>query len=89
MDKVCDFYEVTIDDMKSESRMRNISRPRQIAMYLCKKLTSMNFVEIAKVFGNRDRTTVMYGVDKIIEEISKDSALKSEVDLIIKDLNNI
>ncbi|MBQ7794366.1 MAG: chromosomal replication initiator protein DnaA [Clostridia bacterium] len=89
MDKVCEFYEVSIDDMKSQSRMRNITRPRQIAMYLCKKLTSMNFVEIAKVFGNRDRTTVMYGVDKVIDDISNDSRLKAEVDLIIKDLNNI
>lgn len=89
MDKVCDFYEVSIDDMKSQSRLRNITRPRQIAMYLCKKLTSMNYVEIAKVFGNRDRTTVMYGVDKVIEDLSNDNILKTEVDLIIKDLNNI
>ncbi|MBS7298037.1 MAG: chromosomal replication initiator protein DnaA [Eubacteriales bacterium] len=89
MDKVCDFYEVSIDDMKSQSRLRNITRPRQIAMYLCKKLTSMNYVEIAKVFGNRDRTTVMYGVDKVIEDLASDNILKTEVDLIIKDLNNI
>ncbi len=89
MDKVCEFYEVSIDDMKSQSRMRNITRPRQIAMYLCKKLTSMNFVEIAKVFGNRDRTTVMYAVDKVIKDLPSESRLKSEVDLIIKDLNNI
>lgn len=89
MDKVCEFYEVSIDDMKSQSRLRNITRPRQIAMYLCKKLTSMNFVEIAKVFGNRDRTTVMYGVDKIMEDITRDSSLKAEVDLIVKDLNSI
>ncbi|MEE0943836.1 MAG: chromosomal replication initiator protein DnaA [Clostridia bacterium] len=89
MDKVCDFYEVSIEDMKSQSRLRNITRPRQIAMYLCKKLTSMNYVEIAKVFGNRDRTTVMYGVDKVIEDLSNDNILKTEVDLIIKDLNNI
>ena len=89
MDKVCDFYEVSIEEMKSQSRLRNITRPRQIAMYLCKKLTSMNYVEIAKVFGNRDRTTVMYGVDKVIEDLSNDNILKTEVDLIIKDLNNI
>ncbi len=89
MDKVCEFYEVSIDDMKSQSRLRNITRPRQIAMYLCKKLTSMNFVEIARVFGNRDRTTVMYGVDKVIDDISHDTRLKSEIDLIIKDLNNL
>ncbi len=89
MDKVCEYYEVSIDDMKSQSRTRSITRPRQIAMYLCKKLTSMNFVEIAKVFGNRDRTTVMYGVDKVIDDLSHDSHLKADIDLIIKDLNNI
>ena len=49
----------------------------------------MNWVEIAKAFGNRDRTTVMYGVDKVMEEIGRDDYLKSDVDLIIKDLNNI
>ena len=89
IDKVCEYYEVSADDMKSQSRMRNIARPRQIAMYLCKKMTNMNFVEISKVFGNRDRTTVMYGVDKIMEEVSKDELLKSDIDLIIRDLNNI
>ncbi len=89
IDKVCEFYEVSADDLKSQSRMRQITRPRQIAMYLCKKMTNMNFVEIAKVFGNRDRTTVMYGVDKIMEEISKDELLKTDVDMIIKDLNSL
>lgn len=88
LDKVCEFYEVTVDDMKSESRIRNISRPRQIAMYLCKKLTNMNYVEIGNVL-KKDRTTIMYGVDNIIKELSKDSILKSEVDLLIKDLNSI
>ena len=89
MDKVCEFYEVSLEDMKSQSRMRNITRPRQIAMYLCKKLTNMNFVEISKVFGNRDRTTVMYGVDKIMEELDRDEILKADVDMIVKDLNNL
>jgi len=56
-------------------------------MYLCKKLTDMNFVTISKVFGNRDRTTVMHGVDKIMEKIDTDANLKSEIDFIMKDLN--
>ncbi len=89
MEYVCDFYHITMEDMKGESRLRHISRPRQIAMYLCKKLTSMNFVEIARVFGNKDRTTIMYGVDRIIEKMNENSDLKAEVELIIKDLNNI
>ncbi|MDO4618679.1 MAG: chromosomal replication initiator protein DnaA [Clostridia bacterium] len=89
MEYVCDFYSITMEEMKSDSRLRHISRPRQIAMYLCKKLTNMNFVEIAKVFGNKDRTTIMYGVDRIIEKMSENPTLKEEVDMIIKDLNNI
>ena len=89
MEYVCEFYHITMEDMKGESRLRHISRPRQVAMYLCKKLTSMNFVEIARVFGNKDRTTIMYGVDRIIEKMNENSDLKAEVELIIKDLNNI
>ncbi len=89
MEYVCEFYHITMEDMKGESRLRHISRPRQIAMYLCKKLTSMNFVEIARVFGNKDRTTIMYGVDRIIEKMNENADLKAEVELIIKDLNNI
>lgn len=89
MDKISEYYEISIADLKGQSRMRNIARPRQIAMYLCKKMTNMNFVEISKVFGNRDRTTVMYGVDKIMEEVQRDEALKSDIDLLVKDLNNL
>ena len=69
--------------------MRSIAYPRQVAMYLCKKLTNMTFVDIAKVLGNRDRTTVMYGVDKIMDDITKNQALKEEIDIITKDLNTL
>ena len=69
--------------------MKNIVMPRQIAMYLCKTMTDMNFVMIAKALGNRDRTTVMHGVDKIMVMIENDSELKSDIDYIIKDLNSI
>ena len=47
----------------------------------------MNFVTIAKVFGNRDRTSVMHGVDRIMKNIQTDNELKSEIDFIIKDIN--
>lgn len=89
IEKVCEYYDLSVEEMKGKSKMKNIARPRQIAMYLCKKLTNMNFVEISKVFGNRDRTTVMYGVDKIMEELTKDELLKKDIDLLIRDLNNI
>lgn len=89
IDKVCEYYELMPDDLKGQSRARTVARPRQIAMYLCKKLTNMNFVEISKVFGNRDRTTIMYGVDKILEEAGHNSALKKDIDFLVEDLNNL
>lgn len=88
LDKVCEFYEVSAEEVKGKSKLSEITKVRQIAMYLCKKLTSMNYVEIAKVL-KKDRTTVMYGVDKIINLISTDMELKTEIDLLIKDLNSI
>ena len=48
----------------------------------------MNFVTIAKIFGNRDRTSVMHGVDKIMKNISTNPSLKAEIDFIAKDIEN-
>ena len=87
IEHVCDFYGVDADELKGPSRVKELVTPRHVAMYLCKKLTDMNFVTISKVFGNRDRTTVMHGVDKIMEKIDTDANLKSEIDFIMKDLN--
>ena len=84
---VCEFYKLKPEDLKGPSRVKEVVTPRHIAMYLCKTLTDMNFVTIAKVFGNRDRTSVMHGVDRIMKIIQTDSNLKSEIDFISKDLN--
>lgn len=85
--RVADFYHVSVDEIKGSSRVKELVTPRHIAMYLCKTLTDMNFVTIAKVFSNRDRTSVMHGVDKIMKNINIDSNLKSEIEFITKDLN--
>lgn len=87
IEHVCEFYKVNVDEVKGPSRMKDIVTPRHVAMYLCKTLTDMNFVTIAKVFGNRDRTSVMHGVDRIMKNIQTDNELKSEIDFIIKDIN--
>lgn len=83
---VSDFYNIGIDDIKGPSRIKELVMPRHVAMYLCKTLTDMNFVTIAKVFGNRDRTSVMHGVDRIMKNIQTDSNLKAEIEFITKDL---
>lgn len=89
IDCVATFYNITVEDIVGQSKMKNIALPRQIAMYLCKKLTEMNFGMIARVLGNRDRTTIMHGVDKIMVMLEKDPSLKSDIDYIIKDLNSL
>ena len=89
IERVATFYNITVEDIIGQSKMKNIVMPRQIAMYLCKTMTDMNFVMIAKALGNRDRTTVMHGVDKIMILLEKDPALKSDVDYIVKDLNSL
>ncbi len=83
---VSDFYNVDVDDIKGPSRVKELVMPRHVAMYLCKTLTDMNFVTIAKVFGNRDRTSVMHGVDRIMKNIQTDANLKAEIEFITKDL---
>ncbi len=89
VESVASYYNISEEDLLGKSKQKNIAFPRQIAMYLCKTLTNMNFVMIAKALGNRDRTTVMYGVDKIMESLKTDSALQADIDAISKDINSI
>ena len=89
MDKVSLFYNITKDDLTGKIKTKNVALPRQIAMYLCNKLTDMNFGMIGKAIGNKDRTTVMHNVKKIETEISVNEALKADINYIIKDLESI
>jgi len=89
IDKVCTFYNVSRSELLGQTRLKNIALPRQIGMYLCAKLTSMNFVAIGKDFGNKDRTTVMHNVNKIEKEIKLDARLDAEIKQIISDLQNL
>lgn len=89
IDCICSYYNISEDEILGKSKQKNIAFARQIAMYLCKTLTSMNFSMIARALGNRDRTTVMYGVDKIMASLKSDSALKADIDAITRDINSI
>jgi chromosomal replication initiator protein len=62
---VADHYKISIDDLKARSNMRHVLVPRQIAMYLCKKLTTKSYPEIARQFGGKHHTTVIHSVEKI------------------------
>lgn len=88
MQKVSKFYNISIEDLTGKSRVASYTVPRQIAMYLCHKLTDMNFTAIGRAFGGKDRTTVMHNVKKIETSIEIKDDLKSDINYIIKDLQS-
>jgi chromosomal replication initiation ATPase DnaA len=77
---VCEHYNITLVDLLSERRTRTIARPRQVAMYLAKKLTKSSLPAIGKRMGHRDHTTVLHGVRKIEELLLTDYDIKTAVD---------
>lgn len=86
--KVANRYNIRVADMSSSRRMRSVARPRQIAMYLSKKLTPKSLADIGSTFGKKDHTTVMHAVKKVEELMSKDSDFSEEVTLLIRILQN-
>ena len=75
-------FNIRISDMFSARRSRQIARPRQIAMYLSKNLTSLSYPEIGRKFGNRDHTTIMHAVKKIEDVIKLDPELSDDIQIL-------
>jgi chromosomal replication initiator protein len=84
--KVAEHFSLRLQDMHSSRRSRNVARPRQVAMYLCKKLTPRSLPEIGRKFGGRDHTTVMHAVRKIDELMGGDIAFADEVKTLTRKL---
>ena len=80
--KVAEHYNIRLSDMGSARRARAVARPRQVAMYLAKQLTSRSLPEIGRKFGNRDHTTVMHAVSRVTELMGVDAAFGEDVDLL-------
>jgi chromosomal replication initiator protein len=80
--KVAEHYNIRLSDMIGPKRLRNIARPRQVAMYLSKQLTPRSLPEIGRRFGGRDHTTIMHGVRKIEELMTIDSQLADDLQLL-------
>ncbi|MAY45226.1 MAG: chromosomal replication initiator protein DnaA [Rhodobacteraceae bacterium] len=80
--KVSDYYNIRISDIVGPKRVRSFARPRQVAMYLCKQLTSRSLPEIGRRFGGRDHTTVMHGVRRIEELKLTDGQIAEDVEML-------
>lgn len=77
--EVATFYSVDLRSLQGRGRSRNIVTPRHVAMYLLREETDSSLMEIGQLLGGRDHTTVMYGCDKIAEELATDARLRQEV----------
>ena len=77
--QVSTYYKIKVSDLKSKRRHRNLSLPRQIAMYLCKIYIKASFPEIGQKFGGKDHTTVMHAVSKIKQCLDDDTTVRLEV----------
>ena len=81
---VSDFYKIKVADMYSQKRTRAIARPRQIAMWLTRELTSHSLPEIGEAFGGRDHTTVMHACRTIIDQRGKDTRLNNDLHVLMQ-----
>ena len=83
-ESVANYYNLRIEDLKSQRRTRNIAYPRQIAMYLSRKLTDMSLPKIGEEFGGRDHTTVIHAYEKISENLKTNDSLQHTVNDLTK-----
>ncbi len=83
---VSEYFQISVEDIRSKKRSSNISFPRQIAMYLCRTLTSESFPKIGTEFGGKDHTTVMHSVEKIEKEIKVNKDLANIIEKLKKDI---
>ena len=84
--RVAAHYNIKLAEMSSPRRARSVARPRQVAMYLAKQLTTLSLPQIGKRFGNRDHTTVMHAVRKIEELKVSDLSIAEDVELLKRQL---
>lgn len=84
--EVANFYKISYEDMKSKKRTPSLAIPRQVAMYLCRKLTDESYERIGIEFSGKNHATVIHACNKIAGEMKTNSSLKSAIDDIEKQL---
>jgi len=83
---ICDYFNIKLGDLKSKRRTQDITLPRQVAMYLCRKYTATSFPAIGYKFGGRDHSTVIHASKSIQKKIKEDPNMQVTVERIEKNL---
>lgn len=84
---VADYFDITVENLKSKKRTANINNARQIAMYLCRQTTEETVTRIGLEFGNRDHSTVLHAIEKVSKDVEKNDNLKNQLAEIKNKIN--
>lgn len=87
IDVVAEHFGINPEDITSKKRNSEFVLPRQIVMYLCRDLTETSYINIGKILGKKDHTTIIHGVKKITEEMNNNEELRNKIDVIKKKIN--
>lgn len=87
LEVVAEHFEITIEQLMSSSRKNKITKPRQIAMYLCSNMTNLTQAAIGALVGGRDHSTVIYGIEKIENEYKSDPNMRQTIEAIKKKIS--
>ncbi len=84
---VAEHFDITVEEIKGDKRAKKIAYPRQIAMYLCREMTSANLQSIGALMGGKDHTTILHGARKIEEEVKNSETTQNLIALLKKKIN--
>lgn len=87
--EVANFYGLRVQDLKSDKKQKNISLPRQVAMYLARRYTGASYPEIGEKFGGKDHSTVIHAVKKIENNLGKDPSLENTVKTLSRKIESL
>ncbi|MDA8432805.1 MAG: chromosomal replication initiator protein DnaA [Nitrospiraceae bacterium] len=85
---VCDFYNISMTDIKAKRRTKDVALPRQVAMYLTKQVTESSLSDIGKHFGGKDHATVIYACKQIEERRTKDETFSRMIENLLQKIKN-
>ncbi|HCL57689.1 MAG TPA: chromosomal replication initiator protein DnaA [Spirochaetia bacterium] len=88
-EKVSEYYQISFSDLKSNKRNKDISFPRQMAMYLSKEILNLPFADIGEQFSGRDHSTVIASYNKIKEKMTKDKSIRNDYEELFKILSQL